>query len=61
MARIGPILATTISSIVYFVYYSSLFIEERLSVIIKEVSNLGLANIIFSNFYYKILNYLPYR
>ena len=60
-AKIGLVLAAIISSVTYFIYCSSLFIEERLSVIVKEVSNLGLANVIFSNFCCKILNYLPFR
>ena len=60
-AEIGLILAAIISSVAYFVHCGGLFVEERLGVTIEEVGNLGLANVIFSNFCCKILNYLPCR
>ena len=60
-AEIGLVLAAVISGVAYFVYCGSLFVEERLGVTVKEVGNLGLANVIFGDFCCEILDYLPCR
>jgi hypothetical protein len=60
-AEIGLVLVAIISGVAYFVYCSGLFVEERLSVTVEEVGNLGLADVIFGDFRCEILDYLPCR